>query len=97
MSKLVKDETWVYVIVQDPGGQEHFLGQLDEQTGIQFIPIFLDKENALMGLGRFKRQKGLKYEVQAVMYDDLAGDSSAQGFMIFILDGEGQILEKLNP
>lgn len=97
MSKLVKDETWVYAIVQDPGGQERFLGQVDEETGIQFIPVFLDKENAQLGLGRFKRQKGLKYEVQAVMYGELAKDSAANGFIIFILDGEGQILEKLSP
>ncbi len=96
-SKLVKPDTWVYVIVQDPGATERFLGQVDEETGIQFIPAFLEKDAAVMNLGQFKRRKGSKYEVQAVLFEDLVQDSVANGFSLFILNGEGEILEHLTP
>ena len=95
-SKLVKPDTWVYVIVQDPGPREHFLGQVDEETGIQFIPAFLKKDAATMSLGQFKRRKGSKYEVQAILFEDLGEDAAANGFQIFILNDEGEVQEQIN-
>jgi hypothetical protein len=95
-SKLVKPNTWVYVIVQDPGPREHFLGQVDEETGIQFIPAFLEKDAATMSLGQFKRRKGSKYEVQAILFEDLGEDAVANGFQIFILNDEGEVQEQIN-
>lgn len=95
-SKLVKPETWVYVIVENPGGVESFLGQVDAETGIQFIPTFLEKDAATMSLGQFKRRKGTKYEVQAVLFEELAKDAAANSFNIFILNEEGEIQEQIN-
>ena len=95
-SKLVKPETWVYVIVENPGGAESFLGQVDEETGIQFIPTFLDKDAATMSMGQFKRRKGTKYEVQAVLFEDLAQDAADNGFSIFVLNDAGEVQEQVS-
>lgn len=31
MSELIQGNPWVWVVVQDPGGNEQFLGQYDEE------------------------------------------------------------------
>ena len=95
MSQLIQGNPWVYAIVQDPGGNEQFLGQTDEEMNISFIPIFLDKDAAGQCLPFLVREKGLKYEAQAILYEDLVDYASKNGFVIFILDGAGKILEKI--
>jgi hypothetical protein len=41
--------------------------------------------------------KDRKYEAQAVHYDDLIQEASAGGFMVFLLNGDGEILDKITP
>jgi hypothetical protein len=43
------------------------------------------------------RQKGRKYEVQAILFEELSKDASAGGFMIFLLNENGEVLEKIKP
>ncbi len=97
MSKLVNGEQWVWVIVQDPGGNEEFLGQEDTEKGVSFVPAFLEKEEAEKGLAKLPKQDGRKYEVQAIMFEDLFHRIAGSGFSLFLLDGTGRILEKLEP
>ena len=97
MSKLVSDEQWVWVVVRDPGGNEQFLGQRDEDKGISFIPIFLSKDDAERGLSALPLEPGHKYEVQAIMFDDLCQRAADNGFMLFVVNGSGQVLEKIKP
>ena len=97
MENSIKKDTWIWVIVQDPGGDEQFLGQLDEENDISFIPAFFQKEDAEQCFLQLQRQKGLKYEIQAIFYDELSQDASKNGFMIFMLNAEGEILEKIKP
>jgi len=97
MSKLVNSEHWVWVIVQDPGGNEEFLGQKDTEKGVSFIPAFLEKEEAEKGLAKFSKQEGRKYEVQAIMFEDLCHRITGSGFSLFLLDGTGRVLERLDP
>ena len=97
MTNSVKDDTWVWVVVQDPGGNEQFLGQLDEESNISFIPAFFKKEDAEQCFLQLHRQKGQKYEIQAIFLDELSKDVSKHGFLIFMLNAEGQILEKITP
>ena len=66
MSQLIQGNPWVYAIVQDPGGNEQFLGQTDEEMNISFIPIFLDKDAAGQCLPFLVREKGLKYEGHSI-------------------------------
>jgi hypothetical protein len=91
----LKEDTWIWVIVQDPGGNEVFLGQHDEVNDESFIPAFLDKQDALEGLEKLARDREKDYEVQAIRYDLLAGYAEENGFAIFMLNSRGEILN--NP
>ncbi len=95
MSKLVKNDQWVWVVIQDPGGSAQFLGQHDTETDVSFIPTFLEKEEAEKGLELLQREKGRKYEVQAILFEDLSQRAAENGFMIFILNGSGNVLDKI--
>ncbi|MFC1863628.1 hypothetical protein ACFL1Z_06710 [Thermodesulfobacteriota bacterium] len=97
MSKLIKGDQWVWVIVQDPGKDEKFLGQYDEEKCISFIPTFLEKEGAQRSLARLKTDGNSLYEPQAVLYEELLNHSKEHGFILFILNGHGEILEKIGP
>jgi hypothetical protein len=94
MSSFLKADQWVYVVIQDPGNHEQYLGQHDEEQDISFIPVFLKKDDALMCLNLLVRDKTKKYEIQAVMYGDLKAHAAAGGFMIYLLNNEGGIVEK---
>ncbi len=97
MVKLIKDKQWVYVVIHGPEGNEQLLGQQDEEENISFIPVFLEKEEALMSLNLLAREKGRKYEVQAILYEDLVARIAEQGIMLFVLNGSGKVLEKIRP
>lgn len=90
----LEQDTWVWVIVQDPGGNEMFLGQHDELNDISFIPAFLEKQDALEVLERLVRDEDKKYEVQAIKYDLLTRYGEENGFVIFILNSKGEILSR---
>lgn len=97
MNNKIKADTWVWVVVQDPGENEHFLGQLDEENNISFIPAFYQKEDAQQCFTQMYRQKGKKYEIQAIFFDELAKDAAKNEFMIFMLSAVGKILQKIKP
>ena len=40
MTDKLKEDTWIWVIVQDPSGNEQFLGQHDDEKDVSFIPAF---------------------------------------------------------
>jgi hypothetical protein len=95
MSRLIQEEQWVWVVVQDPGGEEKFLGQYNDSSEAPFIPTFLEKDEAKQGMELLTREKGHKYEVQAIQYNDLAERAAENGFMILVLKGTGEVLEKI--
>jgi len=97
MNKEIRADTWIWVVIQDPGANEQFLGQLDEDKSESFIPAFYQKEDAQQCLIQLKTEKGKKYEVQAICYDELAKDAAKNDFMIFMLTGDGEILKKITP
>ena len=97
MSELVKADQWVYVVIHGPEGNEQILGQQDEEATESFIPVFLKKDEALMNMNLLARDKGQKYEVQAIIYEDLVARAAEQGVMIFVLNDSGEIIEKISP
>lgn len=97
MEKPEKESPWVWVVVQDPGRNEQFLGQHYPEDDISFIPAFRQKEDALLCLNSLTRDKSLQYQPQAIRLNQLADSAGANGFMIFMLDGNGRILEKISP
>jgi len=97
MSTLIQGNPWVWVVVLDPGKNEQFLGQHYKEEDISFIPTFLKKEEALECLDHLTRDEEKKYEVQAILYEELARDAAEHNFMLFVLNGAGEVLEKIKP
>ncbi len=97
MQNQDKKDLWVWVIVQDPERDEQFLGQHDEEQGVSFIPVFLEKEQARDALPRLARDRSLTYQPQAVSYADLASHAAGNGFQLYLLDEDGRVLEKIIP
>ncbi|MCF8146555.1 MAG: hypothetical protein K9N21_21820 [Deltaproteobacteria bacterium] len=94
---MIQNDQWIWVVVQDPGENEQFLGQRDEKEGISFIPVWLEKDAALDGLKLLARDQGIKYEVQAIQYQTLAPKAAEAGFRLFVLDASGKVLEQITP
>jgi hypothetical protein len=97
MSKTIKNDQWVYVIIHGTEGNEQLLGQQDEEKNESFIPVFLKKEEALMNLNLLAREKGSKYEVQAILFEDLIERVAEQEFKLFVLNESGEVIEKISP
>ena len=97
MKSPIKADTWVWVVVQNPGANEQFLGQYDQTNEISFIPAFYEKEHAQQCFLQMDRQKGQTYEIQAILYEELAREAVKNGFMIFLLNATGEILDKIKP
>jgi hypothetical protein len=95
MTISITATTWVYVLVQNPGGDEQIVGQRDLENDITFIPMFLDKDSAMQGVVHMVKEQGKKFEVQAIIYEDLAGYAAQGGFILMVLDGRGQVIDKL--
>ncbi len=97
MPEKIKDDTWLWLVAENPGENEKFLGQVDGEHNISFNPAFLEKEAALQGLYFLARDRKVKFEMQAIQYRDLAPRLAEEGFFLFVLDGEGNVLEKIKP
>lgn len=82
---------WVYVYVGGKEGSENFLGLYSEDLQVDFIPAFATKEAAQTCYLTLPRAKGSKYEVQAVLIEELRRDAEANGFIVTMLDEDGKI------
>lgn len=87
---------WFYCIVQDPETkQEQLMGFKDDDTNTEFIPIFKTKEEAQQCFLLMPKDIiNFKYEVQAIIKDDLLLQNKT-GRKIFILNEKGQIKQEL--
>ncbi len=96
MADDIKSE-WFYVVVQNPDTDtEEFLGFEDQETGTHFIPAFETKEEAQ---GCFllmpKDVIHKKYEVQALIKEDLILHAERHNFDVYLMDQKGKIKKKL--
>ena len=91
----IEATTWLYVAILKAGPSEQIVGQTDSEHDISFIPAFLDKESAQQAMFHLHLEKKKKYEVQAMIYEDLARHAAENGFLVFVLDDEGKVLERL--
>ena len=97
MSQSLAENPMVWVIVQTVDGREQFVGQHNPELDIRFIPFFAEKEDAQYGLGLLPREKGRRYEVQALRFRLLAEDAAQNGFLLFRTDADGRVLDKIDP
>ncbi len=93
MAGKQNNEGWVYVVVSDPEKNESFLGLYDEEKDIHFIPTFESKESANDCFLTLPKEKGKKYEIQAVHIEELNEDAKKNGFVVARVDGDGKIIK----
>ena len=91
----VQATTWLYVAIQKIGNAEQIVGQTDTEHDVSYIPAFLSKETAQQAMFHLHLEKKGKYELQAIIYEDLAQHAIEDGFLIFVLDEEGKVVERL--
>ncbi len=91
----IEATTWLYVAIQKTGPNEQIVGQTDTEHDISFIPAFLSKEAAQQAMFHLHLEKKKQHEVQAIIYEDLARHAAENGFLVFVLDEEGTVLERL--
>jgi hypothetical protein len=91
----IEATTWLYVAIQKNGDSEQIVGQTDTEHGISFIPAFINKEEAQQAMFHLHLEKKKKYEIQAIIYEDLARHALENGFLIFVLDEDGKVVARL--
>ena len=93
MEEKEKIEGWVYVIVCDPGENEQFLGLIEKEKNVNFIPAFANKDAANDCFLTLPKEKGKKYEVQAIHVDELTEDATKNEFIVAMVDNDGNIIK----
>ena len=83
---------WVYVFVCDPEKDASFLGLYNAEKDIQFIPAFRSKEEANDCFLNLPRDKGRKYELQAVHLEELTAEAQKNNYLVAMVDSDGKIM-----
>ena len=94
MTNQQKDaEGWVYAIVCDQEKDRHYLGLYNEEKDVNFIPVFETREAAGDCFLSIPREKGNKYEIQALHIEELSEDAEKNCFVVPLFDGDGAIIK----
>jgi len=90
-------DRWFYAVVQNPGSSgEQLMGFNDGKTGTDFIPVFSTREEAQQCfLVMPKDVINDKYEVQAIIEDDLITISEQGRYVVYHMDHKGSIKETI--
>lgn len=94
MEENASTKEWVYVVVCDPEKESEFLGLYNKEKDINFIPAFETKDDANDCFLSLPREKGKKYEIQAIHIEELHEDASKNGFVVALVDNEGKVINK---
>lgn len=97
MEMKIDTHAWVYVLVQKSGNEDQIVGQADAENRISFIPMFMDKESAQHGTFHLAKEKGKKFEIQAIIFEDLEKYALENQFILFVVDDEGKVIDKRVP
>lgn len=94
MEEKASVKGWVYVVICDPEGDANMLGLYDEKKEVNFIPAFETKEAANDCFLSLPKEKGKKYEIQAVHIEELNKDATDNGFGVAIVDNDGNLVKE---
>ncbi len=94
MEEKASSQGWVYVVVCEPEKEASFLGLHDNEKKVDFIPAFESKEAANDCFLSMPREKGKKYEIQAVHIEELFKDAEENGFVVAMLDSDGKVINQ---
>jgi len=97
IDKPATKDKWIWVIIIAPGEGEQILGQEDAKTKEAYIPFFPDKDQANQCYHLLAKEARKKYEVSAMLYEELVDHARTSGFVLYRLDGNGTVEEKVLP
>lgn len=92
MTEKASTKGWVYVVVCEPEKEATFLGLHNKEKKIDFIPAFESKDAANDCFLSLPREKGKKYEIQAVHIEELYEDAEKNGFVVAMVDNDGKVI-----
>lgn len=98
MDNMEITDKWFYVIVRDPGTpSEQFVGFSDDDAGEKFLPVFKTKQDAKTCFAKLPKDifRG-KYDVHAVIEEDIINTAKEKGHEIYVVDETGKILNQLS-
>lgn len=95
MTSEKQSDEWVYVYIVKSGTEESFLGLYDQDKDVNFIPAFSSKDDANDCFLTIPREKGKKYEVQAVHIEELHQEAKKNDFQVTMVDGDGKIIKEV--
>lgn len=92
------NNTWYYVVIQNPGTSgEQLVGYTDKETKATFIPAFQTKETAQQCFLLMPKDiMNEKYEVQAIIEEDLLEEARKNEYEVFLMDDKGSVLGKIS-
>ena len=96
MTSEKQSDEWVYVYIVKAGDEESFLGLYDQGKDVNFIPAFASKDEANDCFLTIPREKGKKYEVQAVHIEELHHEAQKNDFQVTMVDGDGKIIKEVS-
>jgi hypothetical protein len=93
MTISIAKQTWVYAVFNFSSGDEQLTG-FQDQNGGTFIPVLKTSNEAEVFLGYIPREPGTRYEVQAIIFEDVLKYARANGSLVYLVNEKGEILEK---
>ncbi len=94
MSDKVKKEDYLWIITETRPDQEETLVGMSHPQGEAFIPATREKDQALILLGRLPAGRGDR-QVEAIHRVRLLDQAAEQGFVVYLVDEQGRVLERL--
>lgn len=85
---------WVYVFVCNHGQEESYLGLYNQEKDVNFIPAFQTKEEANDCYLDLPREKGVKYELQAIHIEDLNQAAEKNEYVVALVNSDGKIIKE---
>jgi len=94
MSKESNQPDWLHVIVCSRDEQEYYMGLHDNNSGVDFVPVFESREDADSCLQSFGKNPGIGYHVTAVLTAEIVKQCSDRNYLIALVDQNGAIIRQ---
>ena len=96
MAFSITNTTWVYAVIGNPGADEK-LTAYQNDAGQVYIPVLKTKNEAELFLSYMTREPGVRYEVQAIIFEDILKYAQETNSLVYVVDDKGVVQEKGAP
>jgi hypothetical protein len=96
MTISISKQTWVYAVFNKDGEDEKLTG-FQDKNGNMFIPILKTNKEAEIFLSYIPWESDRRYDVQAIIFEDVLNYARESGSLVYLVNGKGEILEEGIP